>query len=142
MRISDWSSDVCSSDLPRRAPPRARRLQFGRHVGERELGVLEIGDTLPELLAVPRIGDRLVEAALRAAKRAGADVETAAVEPHHRDAEALAFGADPILRRHADRIEHHLRGRLRMPAEIAFLAADAAEVGRGLRWGRGCQGVL
>src|SRR3546814_5670151 len=58
----------------------ARRLQFGRHVGERELGVLEIGDTLPELLAVPRIGDRLVEAALRAAKRAGADVETAAVE--------------------------------------------------------------
>src|SRR3546814_5509409 len=87
MRISDWSSDVCSSDLPRRAPPRARRLQFGRHVGERELGVLEIGDTLPELLAVPRIGDRLVEAALRAAKRAGADVETAAVEPHHRDAE-------------------------------------------------------
>src|SRR3546814_14377284 len=75
MRISDWSSDVCSSDL--------------------------------------------------AAKRAGADVETAAVEPHHRDAEALAFGADQILRRHADRIEHHLRGRLRMPAELAFLRAEA-----------------
>src|SRR3546814_8128632 len=105
MRISDWSSDVCSSDL----------------------------DTLPELLAVPRIGDRLVEAALRAAKRAGADVETAAVEPHHRDAEALAFGADQILRRHADRIEHHLRGRLRMPAELAFLRAEADaghEIGR------------
>src|SRR3546814_2099792 len=78
MRISDWSSDVCSSDL--------------------------------------------------AAKRAGADVETAAVEPHHRDAEALAFGADQILRRPADRIQHHLRGRLRMPAELAFLraAADAS----------------
>src|SRR3546814_2520818 len=107
MRISDWSSDGCSSDLAAVKLERAidhrgagiggealghrgefglvgrvgghlgrgdveqgaRRLQFGRHVGERELGVLEIGDTLPELLAVPRIGDRLVEAALRAAKR-------------------------------------------------------------------------
>src|SRR3546814_18358974 len=58
-------------------------------------------------------------------RSAGADVETAAVEPHHRDAEALAFGADQILRRHADRIEHHLRGRLRMPAELAFLRAEA-----------------
>src|SRR3546814_2023610 len=30
-----------------------------------------------------------------------------------------------MLRRHADRIEHHLRGRLRMPAELAFLRAEA-----------------
>src|SRR3546814_11883155 len=27
MRISDWSSDVCSSDLPPPPPPPARRLQ-------------------------------------------------------------------------------------------------------------------
>jgi hypothetical protein len=84
---------------------RARRLQLGRHVGQRELGVLEIGDRLAELLALLGIGDRLVEAALRPAQRAGADVEPAAVEPHHRDAEALAFAADQVFDRHADSLE-------------------------------------
>src|SRR3546814_20082752 len=29
MRISDWSSDVCSSDLPARSPPRAVRATAG-----------------------------------------------------------------------------------------------------------------
>jgi hypothetical protein len=78
-----------------------------------------------ELLALLGVFDRLVEAALRAAERAGADVEPAAVEPHHRDAEALALGADAILDRHADIVEIHLRGRLRMPAELALLRAEA-----------------
>src|SRR3546814_5860791 len=42
MRISDWSSDVCSSDLPRHAAPepRARELQAGgdeaEHQGDAE----------------------------------------------------------------------------------------------------------
>src|SRR3546814_8314496 len=30
MRISDWSSDVCSSDLGSRLRPRAQRLRFGQ----------------------------------------------------------------------------------------------------------------
>src|SRR3546814_1787267 len=68
MRISDWSSDVCSSDLARSLEPRF-------HVGKGEPGRLEIRDGLAELLAVPRIGDRLVKTALSAAERACAAEE-------------------------------------------------------------------
>src|SRR3546814_8307992 len=35
MRISDWSSDVCSSDLPERARLRALRLNMGKTHGIR-----------------------------------------------------------------------------------------------------------
>ena len=90
-------------DLGRREVEQsARRLELGRHVGEGELGRLEVGDRLAELLALLGIFDRLVEAALGAAERAGADVDAPAVEAHHRDAEALALGADEVGHRHAD----------------------------------------
>ena len=78
-----------------------------------------------ELLALLGVGDRLVEAALGAAEAAGADVEAAAVEAHHRDPEALALAADEILGRHADLVEIDLGGRLRMPAELLLLRAEA-----------------
>ena len=109
----------------RRVEQHPRRLQLGLHVGEGELGVLEIGDGLAELLAVLRIGDRLVETALRPAQRTGADIEPTAVQPHHRDAEALALAADQILRRHAHPVEIDLRGRLRMPAQLLLIGAEA-----------------
>src|SRR3546814_4862341 len=51
----------------------ARSLEPRFHVGKGELGRLEIRDGLAELLAVPRIGDRLVKTALSAAERACAD---------------------------------------------------------------------
>src|SRR3546814_6688728 len=50
------------------------------------------------------------EATLCATKRAGADVEPAAIEPRHREAEALALGADEIFGGHAAILEDHLRG--------------------------------
>ena len=80
---------------------------------------------LAELLALLGVVDRLVEAALRAAERAGADVEAAAVEAHHRDAEAFALAADAVGDRHPDLVEIDLRGRLRMPAELLLLRAEA-----------------
>ena len=46
-----------------------RRLQLGLHVGEHELGVLEVGDGGAELLALLGVFDRFVEAAL--ARRRG-----------------------------------------------------------------------
>src|SRR3546814_15854403 len=61
MRISDWSSDVCSSDLLR------------LDVGEDEPRVLEIDHILAESLAVPCEGDRLVEGALRRRLRGDRD---------------------------------------------------------------------
>ena len=48
-----------------------------------------------------------------------------AVEPHHGDAEAFAFAADAVGDGHSDLVEIDLRGRLRMPAELLFLRAEA-----------------
>src|SRR3546814_11757644 len=40
MRISDWSSDVCSSDLQAGAP--FQHLAFGGHRRQRRLGLLDL----------------------------------------------------------------------------------------------------
>ena len=78
-----------------------------------------------ELLAPLGVGDRFVEAALGAAQGAGADVEAAAVEAHHRDAEAFAFAADAVAGGNADLVEIDLGGRLRMPAQFLLIGAEA-----------------
>ena len=102
-----------------------RRFQLGRHVGEHELGVLEIGDLLAELLPLLGVFDRFVEAALRTAQGTGADIEATAVEPHHRKAEAFAFVAHPIFDRHARILEDHLRSGRSVPAELLFRLTEA-----------------
>eukprot|EP01137_Pigoraptor_chileana_P021862 Opistho-2@86090 len=107
----------------------ARGFEVSRHVGEHELRVLEIGDRLAELLAVLGIGDRFVEAALRAAERAGTDVEASAVEPRHRKAESVALGADEVFDGDAAILEDHLGGRRSVPAEL-FLGRAEAEARR------------
>ena len=100
-----------------------RGLDLGRIVGDAELQRLEIGQPRAELLALFHVVDGAVEAELRAADRAGADVQAAAVEPGHGDLEALALGADEVGRRHAAILEHHHGGRLRFPAELLLLRA-------------------
>src|SRR3546814_4891372 len=40
MRISDWSSDVCSSDLPQRATKRARVLITAQNIAGRACAML------------------------------------------------------------------------------------------------------
>ena len=80
---------------------------------------------LSELLAFLGVSDSLIEAALGAAERAGADVQAAAVQAHHRDAEAFAFAADAVGDGHANLVEIDLRRGLRMPAELLFLRAEA-----------------
>src|SRR5690606_31378866 len=82
------------------------------------------GDRPAELLALLCVTHRLVQAPLPAAKRAGTDVEPAAVEPLHRDAESFAFAADHVLRRHPHVFEDQRRGRLRMPPGLAFRRAE------------------
>src|SRR3546814_3374412 len=46
MRISDWSSDVCSSDLDLARPARDQRPRLGNQIGEgpARLGAARIGD--------------------------------------------------------------------------------------------------
>ena len=82
------------------AQHQAGGLEFGRHVGELELQGLEIGEALAELAAFEHVGPRRLPAGPRAAQGAGADIEPAAVEPHHRDRKPLALGAEPVGDRH------------------------------------------
>ncbi len=92
---------------------------------------LEIGQPRAELLALLHVVDGAVEAELRAAERAGADVEPPAVEPRHGDLETLAFAADAVGDRHTAILEHHHGGRLRFPAEFLFRRA-VGQAGRAL----------
>jgi len=61
---------------------------------------------------------------LRAAERAGRDVEPAAIEPGHRDLEADALVAQSIGNGHARILEDHRAGRLRVPAHLALIVAE------------------
>src|SRR3546814_2499445 len=54
MRISDWSSDVCSSDLPARS-----RRQVHAEVGGERIGVEHVAENdVGALAAVDRVGSR------------------------------------------------------------------------------------
>src|SRR3546814_16188223 len=66
MRMSDWSSDVCSSDLPRAAAPHTRIKTIR--------ALAEAGVPVGVLVApvIPMITDRDLEAILEAAREAGA----------------------------------------------------------------------
>src|SRR3546814_9902760 len=99
MRISDWSSDVCSSDL-RQLPCRcafARQglpLDIGRgqrggtgdhraqgfdahhHLGTAMLDRLERRDTAAELLALRDVFDAEIQTLLRAAETLGRQIQT------------------------------------------------------------------
>src|SRR5207302_6871566 len=65
-----------------------------------------------------------IETELGAADRACRDVEPAAVEPSHGDAEALPLFADPVCDRDPTIVEQHHGGRLRFPAELLLRCAE------------------
>ena len=78
------------------------------------------------------IGCGLVVRGLRAAQRARRDVDPAAVEAVHRDAEAAALAvgaAEHRVGRHPNPVEHHLRGRLRVPAHLLLVRAETQSWG-------------
>src|SRR3546814_8162455 len=68
MRISDWSSDVCSSDLERGQPDRVGRRAGERRAGAqlarpgRDLAVADhpAGENAPRQLAVEDVGGEVV----------------------------------------------------------------------------------
>jgi hypothetical protein len=101
-----------------------RCVELGRHIGELELQRLKIGERPAELTAFEQMVARRFEASSGAAERAGRDVEAPAVEPHHRDLKAVAFGAEPIGDRHTAILEDHHRRRLGVPAELFLLLAE------------------
>ena len=102
----------------------ARGFERGRHVGEAELQRLEFVEPFAERLALFHVGERLLQRRLCAAERTGGDIEPAAVEPGHRDLEAVALVAEPVRDRHADIVENHGARRLRVPAHLALVGAE------------------
>src|SRR6185437_13000488 len=121
---------ITGIELRRRlADHQPRCLELRRHVGKLELHRLETREMLAELPARLDMLAREIETGARAAERARADIDAAAVEPHHRNFEALAFGAKPVGDRHAAILEHHHRGRLRVPAELFLLGAETQPLG-------------
>src|ERR1700748_2507630 len=85
----------CRLALPdrdrRTVQQQARRFNFGRIIGDPELQCLKVGKARAELLALLHILDSAVKTEWRPADGACADIQPAAVETGHRDAEAVAF---------------------------------------------------
>src|SRR3546814_13469386 len=115
MRISDWSSDVCSADLEQVAEPPCRNLQRLRHVGsklglvgvtlgiareQRELArqILDVvhdeGEAAIEFVEPPRLGQGLL--ALRfgeiARRLLARDAQHIEIFPVERDRKSAVWG--------------------------------------------------
>src|SRR3546814_19595968 len=101
MRISDWSSDVCSSDL------RTGDVQRGRKAVVRRLAAIDVVVRVARRLAAARAGENLVGAArahlvgvhvaLRAAAGLPDDERELAVEPTRGESRAgLFYGVGPL----------------------------------------------
>src|SRR5205823_10972870 len=79
---------------------------------------------LAELAPLQHVTARRLPAGAGTAQRAGADIEAAAIEPHHRDRKAVALGAEAVGDRDPAILENDHRGRLGVPAELFFLLAE------------------
>src|SRR3546814_6685792 len=82
MRISDWSSDVCSSDLHNSDPRWILPLLCRRgHVSKNKIGAIRIGPK-ETMFNIPRaIADRFAEAVVRTANQDGEDDSGVSITP-------------------------------------------------------------
>ncbi len=86
---------------------------------------LKIADRRSELLAISGVILCSFQAGSRCTQGTGTDIQTATIQPHHGDLEALPFFTYQIFHRHAAIIKQHLGSRLRIPAHFAFLRSKA-----------------
>src|SRR5436305_14645532 len=104
---------------PRRLPgEQAGGVELGRHVREVELDRLEVGEMGAELLALLRVGQRLLEGPLGDADRLGGDADAAAVEGGHGDLEAVSLLAETVAGRDAQVLEGQLGGARGVDAQL------------------------
>ena len=108
-----------------------RSLHAGVHIGQLELGVLELGDASAELHALLGVLDGLLHGALAQAQSLRSDTDTAAVQSLHGDLEALALLAQhTILGDHAV-LEDQVAGGAAADAHLLLVLA-LREAGIGL----------
>ena len=89
------------------------------HVGDHLLDELEAGERDAELLALLRVVDRGVDAAVADPDAAGGDAVAAVVEGAHRDLEAVADLAEHRVVADLDLVERDLGGVGGAQAELA-----------------------
>src|SRR3546814_19427956 len=100
MRISDWSSDVCSSDLARgEIGELARHHRLHDHPGDLAGDAREGVDRLAELLALRGVLQRQFQSTLRHADQARRRLDAGRFERRHPLLEALALDAAQHVRR-------------------------------------------
>src|SRR5947209_16388023 len=85
---------------------------------------LELGDRLPELLAFFRVGDGVIERALREADHLRAYADSPFVQRLDRRLVAFAHLAEHVRARHAALLEQELASAARADAELVFLLPD------------------
>src|SRR3546814_16862254 len=95
MRISDWSSDVCSSDLPGHAPRSEIAMRAERAYRDAGGGVEEFGDSIGD-------ADLVVDALFGIGLARAPDAEAAALVAAINDASAPVLALDVPSRVDAD----------------------------------------
>src|SRR5262249_19766595 len=95
-----------------------RRLEIGRGARELVLHRLEVRDRFPELLALLRVAERVVERALRQPDHLRADADAPLVQRLDGDLVALADLAEDVRARHAAVVEDQLARAARADAEL------------------------
>ena len=103
----------------------ARRFELGRHIGEPKGNRLMFDDRLAEAFALLRVGERDLVGGAGHAHGLRRDADATAFQIGKRNTVALAFGAEPILLRHAQLLEIDFAGVGRLLAHLVFDPADA-----------------
>ena len=106
-------------------------LHPGVHLGQLELGVLELGDTLAELDALLGVLDGLLHGALAQTQSLRGDTDTAAVQRLHGDLEALALLAQHTVLGDDAVLENQVAGGAAADTHLLLMLA-LSEAGVGL----------
>ena len=100
------------------------------HIGQLELGVLELAQATAELDALLGVLDRLVDGALGKTQSLGSNADTAAVEGLHSDLEALAFLTEQVLLGNDAILENEVAGGAAADTHLLLVLAGG-EAGEG-----------
>src|SRR6185369_14086002 len=100
------------------------RLELGRGARDLMLDRLELVDRLAELFPFARVGDRVIDRALRETDHLGANADAPFVQRFDRDLVALANLAEHVAARDAALLEEEFAGAARADPELVFFLAD------------------